>query len=88
VALPTRGKLWTWTLQRFMPKPPYRSIEGLFVPFAVGYVELPGALRIEARLAADDASKLAIGADMELEFYTQYVDNDGTAVINYSFRVA
>jgi uncharacterized protein len=72
-----------------MPKSPYRSIDSApFVPFGVGYVELPGALRIEARLVADDVSKLAIGANMELEFYTQYSDDDGTAVINYSFRVA
>ena len=70
-----------------MPKPPYRSGDA-FVPFALGYVELPEALRVEARLLADEASKLVIGADVELHFYTNHFDDDGTAVINYAFRVA
>jgi uncharacterized OB-fold protein len=88
VELPRRGKLWTWTVQRFMPKTPYRSLEmeGTFKPFGLGYVELPGALRVEARLAENDPAKLAIGAEMELVFYTHCVDDDGTAVVNYAFR--
>ena len=42
--LPRRGTLWTWTIQRFMPKSPYHSNETpeTFRPYGVGYVELPG----------------------------------------------
>ena len=88
VELPRRGRLWTWTIQRFMPKSPYRSAEteATFVPFGVGYVELPGALRVETRLTQNDPHKLRIGADMELVIYTHRVDDDGTAVMNYAFR--
>ena len=88
VELPRRGRLWTWTIQRFMPKTPYRSAEteATFVPFGVGYVELPGALRVETRLTENDPRRLRIGAEMALIIYTHRVDEDGTAVVNYAFR--
>jgi len=88
VLLPRRGILWTWTVQRFMPKAPYRSIdsEAAFVPFGLGYVELPGVLRIETRLTEHDPAKLRIGDPVELAFYTQFVEPDGTEVVNYAFR--
>jgi len=88
VALPRRGRLWAWTIQRFMPKEPYRSseTEATFKPFGMGYVELPGTLRIETRLTENDPGKLRIGAEMELVIYTHRVEPDGTAVMNYAFR--
>jgi uncharacterized OB-fold protein len=86
--LPTRGTLWAWTIQRFMPKTPYHSSEtpATFKPFGVGYVELPGALRIETRLLENDPEKLRIGAEMQLAFYTHRTDPDGCEVINYAFQ--
>lgn len=87
VDLPRRGKLWAWTIQRFMPKTPYRSseTEETFRPYGVGYVELPGALRIETRLTENDPTKLHIGSEMELVFYVHRTEADGTEVINYAF---
>ena len=87
VPLPQRGKLWAWTIQRFMPKSPYRSseTEQSFKPYGVGYVELPGALRIETRLTESDPAKLRIGSEMKLVFYTHRTESDGTDIINYAF---
>lgn len=88
IELPRRGRLWAWTIQRFMPKPPYRSseIESTFKPYGVGYVELPGALRVETRLTESDPEKLRIGAEMEFLVYVHRIEEDGTAVMNYAFR--
>ena len=88
VELPRGGRLWAWTIQRFMPKTPYHSseTEETFQPFGVGYVELPGAVRVEGRLTENDAGRLRIGMEMELVLYTHRVDPDGTAVMNYAFR--
>jgi uncharacterized OB-fold protein len=62
--LPRRGTLWTWTTQGFEPKsPPYLPDEGEFRPFVVGYVELPGVLRIEARVEVDEPK---IGMELEV----------------------
>ena len=86
--LPSEGRLWTYTIQHFMPKAPYSSSETAetFRPFAIGYVELPGALRIETRIPLDDGKPLAIGMAMALDFYVHRIEADGTQVINYQFR--
>jgi uncharacterized OB-fold protein len=66
--LATQGELWTWTIQCFPPKsPPYpaAAVEA-FEPYGVGYVELPGEVRVEARLTESDPDRLRIGMPMEL----------------------
>jgi uncharacterized OB-fold protein len=64
--LPRRGTLWTWTVQGFAPKSPPYLAEDEFEPFGVGYVELDGCLRVEARLTESDPARLRIGMPMEL----------------------
>ena len=59
--LPERGTLWTWTTQGFEPKSPPYLPNGDFVPFAVGYVEFDGFLRVEGRLTESDPERLRIG---------------------------
>ena len=59
------GTLYTWTVQGFRPKPPYAGPEE-FEPYGVGYVELPGEVRVEARLTTADPDRLRIGMLMEL----------------------
>jgi uncharacterized OB-fold protein len=62
--LSRRGTLWSWTVQRFRPKsPPYTGPEA-FEPYGVGYIELPGEVRVEARLTEFEG--LEIGMEMEL----------------------
>lgn len=66
--LATRGELWSWTIQCFAPKaPPYLpgGVEE-FEPYGVGYIELPGEVRVEARLTENDPERLRIGMTMEL----------------------
>ena len=63
-----RGTLWSWTVQRFPPKAPPYAVEPAddFEPYGVGYVELPGEVRVEARLTEADPARLRIGMPMEL----------------------
>jgi uncharacterized OB-fold protein len=66
--LATRGELWSWTIQCFAPKaPPYLpgGVEQ-FEPYGVGYVELPGEVRVEGRLTESDPERLRIGMPMQL----------------------
>ncbi|OZE37654.1 MULTISPECIES: Zn-ribbon domain-containing OB-fold protein [unclassified Rhodococcus (in: high G+C Gram-positive bacteria)] len=59
ITLSTRGKLWAYTIQRFAPKsPPYVPPVGGFVPFAVGYVELPEGIKIEAIIDCESFDEL------------------------------
>jgi uncharacterized OB-fold protein len=80
--LARRGTLWTWTIQCFPPKsPPYAGAPEDFEPYGVGYVELPGELRVEALLTEADPARLRIGMPMELVL----VPAPGGA-LTYAFR--
>jgi uncharacterized protein len=88
VELPSQGTLWSYTVQRFPPKsPPYAGTEP-FEPFALGYVELPGALIVESRLTEVAFDALRVGLRMELTTTQLRTDPDGTAVLIYAFRPA
>ena len=87
--LADKGVLWTFTIQGFPPKsPPYRGNADLatFVPFGVGYVELPGEVKVETRLTESDPSKLHIGMEVRLVIVPLRVDPDGTEVMMFAFE--
>jgi uncharacterized OB-fold protein len=82
--LARRGTLWTWTVQCFPPKsPPYAEAAEAFEPYGVGYVELPGEVRVEARLTESDPERLRIGMPMEL---TLIPAPGGSGAMTYAFR--
>ncbi len=88
VELPSRGSLWSFTVQRFAPKsPPYGGSEP-FRPFALGYVELPGALIVESRLVGVEFDRMRLGMPMELTTTVLRTDPDGSDVLTYAFRPA
>lgn len=82
------GILWTWTVQSFLPKPPYNSGETIetFKPYGVGYVEMPGGVRVEARLEESDPSRLKIGMPMQLKIVPFRVDENGNELMTFVFR--
>jgi len=82
--LPTEGRLWSWTIQSFRPKPPFRGPE-TFEPYGVGYVELADACIVEARLTTADPDELRIGGRMRLTVLPFAADDDGTEVLTYAF---
>jgi uncharacterized OB-fold protein len=87
--LARRGTLWTWTIQCFPPKSPPYAVQdpGAFEPYGVGYVELPGEVRVEARLTESDPGRLRIGMPMELTLVPAPGQEAG-GVVTYAFRPA
>jgi len=86
--LPRRGTLWTWTVQGFLPKsPPYKGPETPkdFAPYGVGYVELPGAVKVETRLTTADPAELCIGREMELVILP-FTTADGDELVTFAFQ--
>jgi uncharacterized OB-fold protein len=85
--LARRGTLWAWTTQDFPPpSPPYTGPTGKdFVPFAVGYVELPGEVKVETRLTEHDPAALTHGMEMELVVVPFRTDDDGNDVVTFAF---
>lgn len=79
------GTLWTWTVQNFRPKEPFGlPADEPFEPYGVGYIELPGELRVESRLTVADTNQLRIGMPMELTFIDLWVE-DGNQLVTYAF---
>lgn len=82
--LPRQGRLWSWTVQRFRPKsPPYAGTEA-FQPYAVGYVALPGALIVEARLTGAPLDGWRIDMPVRLVAET-FEMADGSLRTTYAF---
>ena len=86
--LARRGTLWSWTVQRFPPKEPYRGDVDAFRPYAVGYVELPDGVLVESRLIVDDHGSLRIGQEMELVAEPVFQDDEGRELVTYAFTPA
>jgi uncharacterized protein len=85
VLLARRGTLWTWTIQRFPPPPPFIGDTEHFEPYGVGYIELPEGVRVESRLTTADPGALEIGMEMELVL-EKFVDGpDGEARMSFAF---
>lgn len=78
------GVLWSFTVQGFLPKPPYTGPEE-FEPYGVGYVELPGQVIVEARLTENDPDALRIGMPMTLQLVPFRTDDDGEPVHTFAF---
>lgn len=86
--LARRGRLWAWTTQGFPPpSPPYSGASGKdFIPYGVGYVELPGEVKVETRLTESDPARLQIGMEMELVVVPFRSDDDGNDVMTFAFQ--
>lgn len=82
--LSTTGFLWTWTIQGFRPKPPYGGPED-FHPYGVGYIELPDAVMVEARLTGADPDGFRIGTEMRLVIVPFTADGSGRQVMTFAF---
>src|SRR2546422_353708 len=67
VPLSNRGRIWSFTVNRYAPPPPYVSPEP-FEPYAVAAVELAEERMVVLGQVARgvDFDRLAIGAEMEL----------------------
>ena len=85
--LARRGHLWAWTTQSFPPpSPPYAGATGdAFVPFGIGYVELPGEVKVETRLTEADPAALRAGMEMQLVIVPFRTDDEGNEIVTFAF---
>lgn len=85
IRLSRRGSLYSFTVQRFKPPPPYRGPDP-FVPYGVGMVELPEGVRITSVLEESDPAQLRVGMEVELLITTFFEDDEGNEVLAYKFK--
>ena len=80
------GTLWTWTVQGFRPKsPPYEGPVD-FEPYPVGYVELPGEVKVESLLVDVTPDQLEIGMPMELTIVPFRSATTDDELVTFAFR--
>lgn len=87
VRLSRRGTLYSFTIQRFRPPPPYRGPDP-FVPYGVGMIELPEGLRVASVLDVGNLELLRVGMPMELVIAKFFEDEHGDDVLAYKFKPA
>jgi uncharacterized OB-fold protein len=87
--LAPRGTLWSWTIQCFPPKSPPYAVDDPdgFDPYGVGYVELAGEVRVEARLTVADPTRLQIGMPMQLTLVSA-PGGQADGIVTYAFEPA
>ena len=88
IELAQSGTLWTWTVQGYPPKsPPYAGDVDpkTFEPYGVGYVELPGEVKVESRLTIADPDQLEIGMELEMVVVPLYTNDAGEEVVTFAF---
>ena len=56
-----------------------------FEAYGVGYIELPGQLKVESRLTISDPSLLKIGMEMEIVPETIGMDEEGNELVTFAF---
>ena len=83
-----KGIMWSWTIQHFMPKPPYNSDETseTFSPYGIGLVEMDCGIKVKSRLDIDDLSSLEIGQKMTLSIIPFRTDENGRVFETFAFR--
>lgn len=83
--LPTTGRLWAYTVQRFAPKPPFLGADGrTFTPYVVGYVNLDDRVLVESRVVGVDPEGLSVDMPLELTLEPIHEDADGI-VLTFAF---
>jgi uncharacterized OB-fold protein len=77
VPLSGRGKIWSFTANRYQPPAPYVAAEP-WVPYAIAAVELAEEkMVVLGQMVPDvDVDQLSIGMDVELTLGTLYTDED------------
>ena len=82
VPLSRRGKVWSFTDNRYQPPPPYMSPDP-FEPYAIAAVELAEEKMVVLGQLAGGASvdALRVGQEVELVLETLYEDDDNAYLV-------
>jgi uncharacterized OB-fold protein len=86
IELSTEGTLFTYTTQEFPPPLPYQGKRSpdQFRPYAVGFIELPEGVLVEALIVGKSAVELSIGQQM-VSITTVFETEAGEQLLTYAF---
>lgn len=85
VHLSKHGTLYSYAIQHYPPPPPYHPPDP-FVPYGIGWVELPEGIRIAGMMTQCDVKDLRIGLNVEMVIEKIYDDEQGNEVITWKWK--
>ena len=86
VLLSNKGKLASYTIQRYMCPPPFKTT-GDITPYGIGLVEFPEGIQIAGLIVQTDLNGLKIDQEVETTTYTLYKDEEGRDIVTWAFKV-
>ncbi len=83
-ALPNRGILYSFTVQRYRPPPLFQMDD--WQPYAIGVVDLGQGLHVMGMLTDIALDEIAIGMAMQLTLEPLINDSERGSIITYKFK--
>lgn len=83
IALPTRGVLFSYTVQRYRPPSLFQMDN--WEPYAIGLIDLGGGLRVMGMLTGVALDDIAIGMPLRLVTEALFTDPDRGSIATYKF---
>ena len=87
VLLSKVGKLASYTIQYYMPPPPFKTQDDI-TPYAIGLVEFPEGIQVAGLMVGCEPDELKVGLEVETTTFTLYQDDEGRDVVTWGFRVS
>jgi len=87
ILLSKEGTLVSYTIQYYMPPPPFRTDRDI-TPYAIGLVEFPEGIQVAGIVVDCQLDELEIGMVMETTTFTLYRNDKGYDVVTWAFRPA
>jgi uncharacterized OB-fold protein len=86
VLLSRVGKLASYTVQYYLPPPPFKTQDDI-TPYTIGLVEFPEGIQVCGIVVESEPDKLKVGTKVETTTYTLYKNDEGQDVVTWAFRV-
>ena len=85
VLLNREGKLASYTIQYYMPPPPFKT-ERDITPYVIGLVEFPEGIQVAGIVLDCPHDQLKVGLSMETTTFILYRDEEDREVVTWAFR--
>ncbi|RJX32471.1 MAG: hypothetical protein C4525_10335 [Desulfarculus sp.] len=79
------GKLASYTVQHYMPPPPFRTEKDI-TPYPIGMVEFPEGIQVVGIMVDYKEDDLVLGREVETTTFTLYRDDKGQEIVTWAFR--
>jgi uncharacterized protein len=87
VLLSKKGRLASYTIQYYMPPPPFKTDKDI-TPYVIGLVEFPEGIQVTGIVVDCPHDQLKIGLAMETTTFTLYRNDTGQEVVTWAFRLS